>query len=166
MHWREGARIYWHGSAANGMLNAADGQPVALCVSHLDGLVLARSAIKHTANYRSVVIHGRAERVTDPAETLRHLEGMIDHFFPGRWRQLRPIAPKELKATAVMSMPIAEAAAKVRSGPPADYPDDMTHPVWAGQVELRTVASPPLPDGATDPQTFSPPVIGPVWARS
>ncbi len=147
LHWREGDRVYWHGSTASRMIRAAQGAPVCLTVTLLDGLVMARSGLEHSVNFRSVMVFGQAEAVTDAKAKARHLEAMMEQMFPGRWPQLRPMTAQELKATAVLSLPISEASAKIGTGMPTDPPEDRAWPVWAGLVPLRQVLDPPEPDG-------------------
>lgn len=147
LHWREGDRVYWHGSAASRMIKAATGQPVCLTVTLLDGLVLARSGLEHSVNFRSVMVFGVAEAVMDQAAKARHLEVMMEQMYPGRWAQLRPMTAQELKATAVLSLPISEASAKIGAGMPTDPPEDMDWPVWAGMVGIRQVLDDAQPDG-------------------
>jgi nitroimidazol reductase NimA-like FMN-containing flavoprotein (pyridoxamine 5'-phosphate oxidase superfamily) len=137
LQWREGDHVYWHGSAASRMLRAAEGREVCLTATLLDGLVLARSAFHHSVNYRSVMLFGRAEKVSDPEEKAARLRYFLDGLYPGRWEQLRPMTAQELKATTVLSMPIDEASAKVRTGPPVDDEDDYALPIWAGVVPVR-----------------------------
>lgn len=144
LQWREGDRVYWHGSTASRMIRACAGQPVCLTVTLLDGLVMARSGLEHSVNFRSVMVFGTAEMVTDKEP---HLQAMIDQMFPGRWPQLRPMTAQEVKATAVLSLPLTEASAKIGSGMPTDPPEDMAWPVWAGLIPLRQVAGAPEPDG-------------------
>ena len=140
--------IYLHGSAASRMLRGLrDGIPVCATVTLLDGLVLARSAFHHSMNYRSVVILGVATELTGSAERLRALEAIVEHVAPGRWGQVRPPNDRELKATMVLRLPIVEASAKIRTGPPLDDAEDLRWPCWAGQVPLRLVALAPVPDG-------------------
>ena len=146
LHWREGDRVYWHGSAASRMVKAATGQPVCLTVTLLDGLVLARSGLEHSVNFRSVMVFGVAEAVTDQAAKARHLEVMMEQMYPGRGAQLRPMTAQELKATAVLSLPISEASAKIGAGMPTDPPEDMDWPVWAGLVGIRQVLDDAQPD--------------------
>jgi nitroimidazol reductase NimA-like FMN-containing flavoprotein (pyridoxamine 5'-phosphate oxidase superfamily) len=129
------------------MIKAAAGQPVCLTVTLLDGLVLARSGLEHSVNFRSVMVFGVAELVRDAAAKSRHLEVMMEQMYPGRWAQLRPMTAQELKATAVLSLPISEASAKIGAGMPTDPPQDMDWPVWAGLVGIRQVLDPPQPDG-------------------
>jgi len=119
LQWREGDRIYWHGSSASRMLRTVEtGVPVCVTVSPLDGFVMARSAFHHSVNYRSVMAYGTAHALKGPAEKERALKAMMEHLFPGRWDALRPVTAQELKATTVVAMEIEEAAAKVRTGPP------------------------------------------------
>jgi len=137
-HWRDGDKIYWHGAASGRMTRGMVGQPVCITIALVDGLVLARSAFHHSVNYRSVMLFGQPQMVTDPEEKERQLEIFINHLIPNRWPQLRPINKTELKATGVMFMPIDEGSVKVRSAPPADDEDDYGWPVWAGVVPLAT----------------------------
>jgi len=146
-YWREGERIFWHGSSASRMLRQQSaGTPVCLTVSHLDGLVLARSGFHHSVNYRAVMIFGRAEPISDPAAKTTHLKAFVDGLFPGRWDELRPMTEPELKATTILCMPIDEASAKVRTGPPIDDEEEYALPVWAGVLPLETHTGKPIPD--------------------
>ncbi len=145
LQWREGDYVYWHGSAASRALRAMEGAQVCLSVSCLDGYVLARSAFHHSVNYRSVVLFGEAERVQD-AHAEQSFERMFDAWFPGRWQTLRPMTAKEVKATAVMRMPITEGAAKIRTGGPKDDLADYDLPIWAGVVPISMVLHPALDD--------------------
>src|ERR1700683_251593 len=130
LHVRIDDRIYIHGSAASRMLGAAaDGTPIAATVTHIDGLVLARAAFHHSVNYRSVVILGAATLVTDAAEKLAVMKGLIDHITPGRWDHIRQPNDKELAATSVLSIPIAGGPAKLRSGGPAARRGDSAGPL-------------------------------------
>ena len=147
LQWREGDLVYWHGSSASRMIRAATGAQVCLTVTLLDGLVLARSGLEHSVNFRSVMIFGQAEPVTDPKAKARHLEIMIDQMFPDRWSQLRPMTAQDIKATALLSLPITEASAKIGSGRPTDPPEDMEWPVWAGTIPLTQSVGQPNPDG-------------------
>ena len=147
LQWREGARVYWHGSSASRMIRAAVGQPVCLTVTLLDGLVLARSGMEHSVHFRSVMVFGVAEQITDPAAKARHLEVMIEQMFPARWPQLRPMTSQELKATTVLSLPISEASAKIGAGMPTDPPEDLNWPVWAGIMPITQNLGTPEPDG-------------------
>ncbi len=122
------------------------GLDVCVTVTLVDGLVLARSAFHHSMNYRSVVILGQARLVVDVEEKTTALRAFTNHIAPGRWDELRPITDKELAATSVLALPIEEASAKVRTGPPIDDDDDHTWPVWAGVVPLALTHGQPLPD--------------------
>ena len=147
LQWREGERVYWHGSTASRMIRAAAGQPVCLTVTLLDGLVLARSGLEHSVNFRSVMVFGVADSVSGTDAKSRHLERMMEQMYPGRWAQLRPMTAQEMKATAVLSLPISEASAKIGAGMPTDPPQNANWPVWAGQISIRQVLNPPEPDG-------------------
>ena len=148
LQWREGDYAYWHGSAASRALRAMVGKPVCLSVSCLDGYVLARSAMHHSVNFRSVMLFGEAERV-EGDHAAASLERMFDALFPGRWETLRPMTDQELKATAVMRMPITEGAAKIRSGGPKDDEEDYALPIWAGVVPIEMNLMPPIDDADT-----------------
>jgi hypothetical protein len=141
---RVGEALYLHGSAASRLLRAlSDGAAVCVTVTLLDGIVLARSAFHHSMNYRSVVVVGRAVPVTDGAERDRALAAMVDHAVPGRSAQVRPPDRKELAATLVIRVPLDEASAKVRTGPPIDDDRDLDLPVWAGVLPVRLVVGDP-----------------------
>src|SRR3984893_18493280 len=116
LFWRDGDRLYWHGSSASRMLRTQrEGIPVCLTVSHVDGLILARSAFRHSLNYRAVMAFGTAAIVDDPAEKEAGFNAFIERVYPGRTGHMRPIAPQELKATSLMGMTIDNASAKIRS---------------------------------------------------
>jgi len=147
LHARRGDVVYVHGSAAGRTMRAlASGEPACLTVSLLDGLVLARSAMHHSANYRSVVLLGEARSVEDPAEKLAAFEAIVEHIVPGRWADVRPPSENELRATSVLALPIEEGSAKVRTGPPLDDEEDYSLPGWAGVLPLLAHAGPPQPD--------------------
>lgn len=149
---RVGETLYIHGSAASRMLKTlSDGVPVCVTVTLLDGLVLARSAFHHSMNYRSAVVLGTARLVEDAEEKARALESIVEHIVPGRGADVRQPNPKELLATSVLALPIEEASAKVRTGPPIDDPEDMTLPVWAGVLPLRLAPQPLESDPALAP---------------
>ena len=144
---RRSKEIYIHGSTASRMLRAlGDGIDLCLTVTLVDGLVLARSAFHHSMNYQSVVVFGRARLVTDEREKIEALRGFTDHIVPGRWPDLRPVTDQELRATSVLALPIQEASAKIRRGPPLDAEDDHGWPVWAGVVPLQMRTGEPVPD--------------------
>lgn len=148
LHWREGDHLYWHGSAASRMVRAAAGGPVCVTVTLTDAMVLARSGLEHSVNYRCVMVMGTAQAVTDPAAKARHLERMMEQMFPGRWAQLRPMTAQELKATAILSLPLSEASAKVSASAPGstDPEEDRDWPVWAGLLPIRLTMEKPQPD--------------------
>ena len=111
----------------------------------IDGLVLARSIFNHSVNYRSVIVLGEARAVTDPDEKLATLEAFAERIAPGRWADARPPTRQELKATSILSLPLDEASAKIRTGPPADEEDDLQLDAWAGIVPIATVRRDPVP---------------------
>jgi nitroimidazol reductase NimA-like FMN-containing flavoprotein (pyridoxamine 5'-phosphate oxidase superfamily) len=144
--------LYLHGSTANRMLRMAiRGAELCVTVTLLDGLVLARSAMHHSMNYRSVVIFGQARVVQDPEEKLMSLEAFVEHVVPGRWADIRQPSPTELKVTEVVALPLTEASAKIRTGPPIDDEDDYSMDVWAGVIPLELDARSPLADAKLDP---------------
>jgi nitroimidazol reductase NimA-like FMN-containing flavoprotein (pyridoxamine 5'-phosphate oxidase superfamily) len=122
----------------------------------VDGLVLARSAFHHSMNYRSVVVFGTAREVTDSVEKRAAFRALVDHVVPGRWSDVRPPSEKEIRSTLVLALPLTEASAKVRTGPPIDDEADYRLPVWAGELPLRTVAAPPLADPRMSPAAAVP----------
>jgi len=147
-YWREGDHVYWHGSAASRMLRHLEkGVECCLTVTHLDGLVLARSGFHHSLDYRSAMLFGHAHKVTDPAAKLAKLENFVNRIAAGRWEGLRPVNKQELKATTVLGMEIAEASAKVRAAGVVDDEADYQLPIWAGVVPVRMVAGPARDDG-------------------
>jgi hypothetical protein len=138
--------LYVHGATASRMLRAAAGAAVCVTVTLVDGLVLARSAFHHSMNYRSVVVLGTAVEVTDEAERLAAMRGLLDRIAPGRWDEIRPPSRQELRATTVLRLPIDQASAKVRTGPPIDDEPDYALPCWAGVIPLALTAGAPIPD--------------------
>jgi nitroimidazol reductase NimA-like FMN-containing flavoprotein (pyridoxamine 5'-phosphate oxidase superfamily) len=144
---RAGDELYLHGARASRMLKAlAEGSDVCVTVTLVDGLVLARSAFHHSINYRSVVVFGRARVVESDEEKTRALQAFTEHVMPGRWDEVRWPSPQELAATLVLALPLSEASAKIRTGPPIDDEEDYQLPVWAGVLPLRTAAGWPTPD--------------------
>lgn len=137
IHWRQGNRVFWHGSAASRFLKKVDGQRVCLTVSLMDGYVLARSGYNHSVNYRSAMVFGRARLLEDAADIEAALKTMFEDLFPGRWDSLRPMDPQELKATSVLAMDIEEASVKDRDGAPGDE-DEAEFPVWSGVIPIST----------------------------
>jgi uncharacterized protein len=146
---RAGDNLYIHGSQASRMLRAvSEGIDVCVTVTLVDGLVLARSAFHHSMNYRSVVVFGRASVMEDREEKFAALRALTEHIVPGRWAEAREPNEAEIKATMVLSLPLVEASAKVRTGPPLDDDDDYEIPVWAGVIPLRVQAY----DAISDPR--------------
>ena len=156
LQWREGNHIYWHGSAASRMLKTIEGAPVCLTVTLIDGMVLARSAFNHSMNYRSAMLLGRARVVNDPVEKEARLKTFVESQFPGRWDILRPVTTQELKGTSVLTMPIDEASAKVRTGEPHDEPEDEALDIWAGVIPVRFEVLPPIADSHVLPGRAAP----------
>ena len=147
IHTRVGGTLYFHGSAASRMLRTLkEGVPVCATVTILDGLVLARSAFHHSMNYRSVVVFGTAREVTNAEEKTRVLDALVEHVAAGRTRDIRRPNAGELKATLVLALPIDEASAKIRSGPPVDDEEDYAMKVWAGVLPLTLTTGTPVPD--------------------
>jgi hypothetical protein len=146
LYWRDGDRLYWHGSSASRMLrHLSEGVEVCLTVSHLDGLALARSAFHHSVNYRSAMCFGVARLIEDAEEKARALDAFIDRLYPGRGARLRPMRKQEAKATAVAFMRIEEASAKTRAGGVKDDEEDYDLPVWAGVIPIRTLVGAAAP---------------------
>ncbi|MGP2440037.1 pyridoxamine 5'-phosphate oxidase family protein [Streptomyces sp. JW3] len=166
LYGRVGERLYLHGSTGSRPLRmtgqADPGLPVCLTVTHVDALVLARSAFHHSINYRSVVVHGTAYDVTDPEEKRTALDALVDHVVPGRSGDSRPANKKELAATAVIRLDLREVSAKARTGGVNDEPEDLGLPHWAGLLPLRQgygapVADPGLAPGTPVPEYLSAP---------
>jgi hypothetical protein len=145
---RIGEHLFLHGSSANRSLLAAAGQQVCVTITLLDGLVCARAVFHHSMNYRSAVIFGPARLVTDPEEKLAALEAVTNHLVPGRWEHARTPTRKELAATAVIALPLAEASVKMRSGGPKDDPEDYDSGIWAGVLPSALTFGPAEPDPA------------------
>lgn len=140
----EGGSLYLHGSVAAGWLGRALERDVCVTITELDGLVAARSGFHHSMNYRSAVVMGRARLVEDPDERERALALVVDQMIPGRWDTLRPATRKELAATAVLALPLAEASMKARDEGPVDDPADVGGPGWAGVIPIHRVAGAPV----------------------
>jgi uncharacterized protein len=143
---RDGDTLYVHGSSANGAFGAADGQRVCVTVTHLDGLVCARSVFTHSVNYRSAMVFGTATFVRDEDERWQALRIITDHLIPGRWAAARQPTRKEMAATAVLSVPLTEASVKIRTGMPKDEPEDLGLDVWAGVLPVSVTFGEPEPD--------------------
>jgi len=148
LHARDGDRLLLHGSKAAGVFrDLRRDDTVCVTVTLIDGLVLARSAFHRSVNYRSVVVHGRAEEITDPVEKTAALRVVVEHVARGRWDDVRPPTAAELRETGVWAVPLTEASAKVRTGGPKDDAEDLALPVWAGVLPLRLASGEPLADG-------------------
>lgn len=160
LYARVGERLYVHGSTGSRPLRmtgqADPGLAVCLTVTHVDGLVLARSAFHHSINYRSVVVHGIAHQVADAQEKRLALDALVDHVIPGRSRDSRPANTKELAATAVIRLDLDEVSAKLRTGGVNDEPEDLALPHWAGVVPLNKGYGTPVPDPDLTPGTGLP----------
>jgi hypothetical protein len=164
LYARRGDRLYLHGSAVSRMLKTlAGGVPVCVTVTLLDGLVLARSVFNHSMNYRSVVVLGAAT-VVEGEEKRTALQTIAEHVAPGRWKEAREPNETELKATLVLSLPLDEASAKVRTGPPVDDDEDYALPYWAGVLPLALTAGSPVPDPRLPPGIAPPPSVR-GWRR-
>ena len=162
---RSGDTLYIHGSQASRMLRALKGGiDVCVTVTLLDGMVMARSAFHHSMNYRSVVVFGKAVAVEDGTEKLEALRALTEHLAPGRWDEVRQPTEGEMRATLVLALPLEEASAKVRTGPPSDDEEDYALPVWAGVVPLSVSAGAPVADPRL-PQGVEPPVHVSNYAR-
>ncbi|MFE9396722.1 pyridoxamine 5'-phosphate oxidase family protein [Streptomyces flavidovirens] len=155
LYGRVGERLYVHGSTGSRPLRMAGqadpGLAVCLTVTHVDGLVLARSAFHHSINYRSVVVHGIAHEVVDEEERRTALDALVDHVVPGRSHDSRRANTKELAATAVIRLDLEEVSAKVRTGGPNDEPEDASLPHWTGVVPLTRGYGAPVPAADLDP---------------
>jgi nitroimidazol reductase NimA-like FMN-containing flavoprotein (pyridoxamine 5'-phosphate oxidase superfamily) len=164
LYARLGERLYVHGSTGSRPLlmsgRADPGLPVCLTVTHVDALILARSAFHHSINYRSVVVHGIAHQVTDPDEKRLALDVLVDNVVAGRSADSRPANAKELAATAVIRIDLGEVSAKMRTGGVNDEPEDLTLPHWAGVVPLRKGYETPVPDAELAPGTQLPDYLG------
>jgi uncharacterized protein len=148
---RRGDLLYLHGSSANATFMAGAGQEVCVTVTHLDGLVCARSVFNHSMNYRSAMIFGVARLLTDPAERMAALEIITEHLVPGQWSYARQPAKKELAATSVLELPLTEASVKIRTGGPHDEPEDYAIGIWAGVVPVTEAFGEPEPDADLRP---------------
>jgi len=164
---RSGDCLYLHGSVASRMLRAAaNGAPICVTVTLLDGLVLARSAFHHSMNYRSVVVFGTASVVRNQKQKLGALRAISEHIMPGRWADVRKPNNVELRQTVVLRLPLTEASAKNRSGPPVDEEADYNLPVWAGEVPLSLAARQPIADSRLRPGIQTPAYIRSARVRS
>ncbi len=152
LKWREGQRLYWHGSSASRMLRSVrEGIPACLTVTHFDGYVMARSPFHHSANYRSAMAFGKAREITDRDEKEATLKVMMDYLFAGRWEDVRGNTEQELKATMVVGMDIEEASAKIRTGDPVDDEEDYALDCWAGVIPVASTFGTPEGDARLRP---------------
>ncbi|MEM7613065.1 MAG: pyridoxamine 5'-phosphate oxidase family protein [Pseudomonadota bacterium] len=149
MYWRDGDYVYWHGSTKSRAMTASEGDPVCIAVTHFDGLVFAKSAFHHSANYRSVMIFGNAESAPDIRKT-EQLHALMERIAPGRDATLRPLRDNELRATKILRIPLDCVSAKVRSGPPVEDPRDVDWEVWTGVVPCKTQFTKPVGAGDGD----------------
>ncbi|MER7990793.1 pyridoxamine 5'-phosphate oxidase family protein [Streptomyces noursei] len=162
LYGRVGDRLYVHGSTGSRPLRMAGGRStdpgLAVCVTvtHVDGLVLAKSAFHHSINYRSVVVHGTAHQVTDEEEKKSALDALVDHVLPGRAADSRPANAKELAATAVLRLDLREVSAKVRTGGPSDEPEDLALPHWSGVLPVAAAYGAPIPADDLAPDVAAP----------
>ncbi len=166
LHARRGEVLYLHGSTGARAMRAArgDGLPVCVTVTLVDGLVLARSAFHHSMNYRSVVVHGVAREVTDPAAKAEALTAFVEAVVPGRSAGTRGPNRRELAATTVLALPLEQVSLKRRTGPPSDDAEDLATPFWAGVLPLTLTAGTPQP--APDlPEDVAVPAHVTGWAR-
>ena len=143
--------LYVHGSTGASSLRAGPSQDVCVTVTHLDGIVIARSLYHHSVNYRSAVIYGTPRAITDPDEKLHGLRAITERLAPGQWDVARRPTRKELAAVAVLAIPLEEASVKIRQGPPADDDEDYELDVWAGVIPVRQTFGTPTPDPALRP---------------
>ena len=160
---RVGETVFLHGSTAS-RLGLRPGMDVCVTVTLVDGLVLARSAFHHSMNYRSVMAIGRTRPVTDPGEKEAALRALVEHIVPGRSDEVRGGDSRELAATAVLALPLAEVSAKVRTGPPSDDEPDYAQPIWAGVLPLAVTPGEPAPDPVLDPSIPTPAHVA-SWSR-
>ena len=156
---RLGDLLYLHGSSANSSIMAGDGREICVTVTHLDGLVCARSVFNHSMNYRSAMIFGVARLVTDPEERILALRTITEHLVPGQWSYTRQPTRKELAATSALALPLTEASVKIRTGGPSDEPEDYALDIWAGVVPVTARFGAPVPDAVLRAGIQTPPHI-------
>jgi uncharacterized protein len=160
IHVRVAETIYVHGSPASRMLRTLEqGVPACVAVTHVDALVLARSAFHHSMNYRSAVVLGTARVVDDPQKKFEALHSLTDHLMRGRWEDIRQPSPEELRRTLVLEIAIESASAKIRTGPPLDEEEDYAQPMWAGVLPLKWSATKPVPDPRLPADVPVPPYV-------
>lgn len=156
---RSGDTLYLHGSSGAASLIAASGQEICVTVTHIDGIVIARSVFHHSMNYRSAVIYGTPRPLTEEDEKLHGLEAITERLAPGQWNTARLPTRKELAATTVLALSLEEASVKVRQGPPSDDDEDHALDLWAGVLPVRQVFGTPVPDPLLRPGIPVPPHI-------
>ncbi|WP_246018411.1 pyridoxamine 5'-phosphate oxidase family protein [Pelagibacterium montanilacus] len=157
---RSGETIYLHGASKTRIVAMhADGDPMTMTVTLLEGIVAARSGFHHSMNYRAATVHGSTRLVTDPDEAERALMAITNHLLPSRWDEVRPMHDKERKATGVIAIEIEHASAKIRQAPPADDVEDHDLPIWAGVIPIVTALGAPVGDGI-GPDVPAPPSTG------
>jgi uncharacterized protein len=160
IHARAGDVLYLHGSTASRLVRTlAEGVDVCVTATLLDGIVLARSVYNHSMNYRSAVVLGQARAVEDPEEKLAALETIVEHLVPGRWSDARLPDKKELKATTVLELALDEPSAKIRTGPPKEWDEDLELPIWAGVIPLSVVAGAAETDSSVPNGVPRPPYV-------
>ena len=162
---RDEDRLYLHGAAANGLLGSGEGEEICVTVTHLDGLVMARTPFHNSMNYRSVVVRGRATRIDDAERKSYALKRITDHIV-ANWDTSRPPSAIDLRRTLVLELPLAEASAKVRTGDPIDEPTDIAGPWWAGVVPISTRFEPPVASADYDGHLEPPPSIAALAGRN
>jgi len=156
-HWRIGDLLYFHGAPASRLMKVlCSGAEVCVTATLVDGLVLARSAARHSMNYRSVVIFGRGREIADSEEKRAALAAFLDHLVPGRSTEVGEPTAGQIAGTTVVALPLSEASAKVRTGGPNDDEADRALPVWAGVVPLELTAGVPEPAAGLDPSAALP----------
>jgi len=153
---RLGDTLYLHGSSANATFMAGAGREVCVTVTHLDGIVCARSVFNHSMNYRSAMIYGVTRLLTDPAERTEALRIITEHLAPGQWSYVRQPTKKDLAATSVLELPLTEASVKIRDGGPHDEAEDYELDIWAGVVPVTVAFGQPVPDEDLRPGIAAP----------
>ena len=165
VYGRDEDRLYLHGAAANGLLGSGEGEEICVTVTHVDGLVMARTPFHNSMNYRSVVVRGRATRIDDAERKSYALKRITDHIV-ANWDTSRPPSEIDLRRTLVLELPLAEASAKVRTGDPVDEPDDIAGPWWAGVVPISTRFEPPVASADYDGHLEPPAPIAALAGRN
>lgn len=164
LYGRKDDRLYIHGSSASRLMKGMrSGIDICVEVTRVDGLVLARSAYHHSMNYASAVVFGKATIIEDETKKIEALKVISDHLLPGRWEEVRGPNELELRATMVLSLPISEASAKIRTGDPGDEPEDYELDIWAGVLPVSEVYGKPVPDALLRPDI---PTAGSVTAAT